>query len=157
MRYSGIIMTEHPPANPAYSLDPIRFTRQLCEIESTTYNEGAVGDFLADFLGSRGWAVEKTPVEQPAENAGGGPRWNVYAGTAGQTPDLVFSTHMDTVPPYIPFSEDAEFMYGRGVSDAKGILAAQVAAAEVLRTAGFRISLLFVSGEETRPAPVPPI
>jgi acetylornithine deacetylase len=124
------------------------FTRQLCEIESTTYHEGAVGDFLADFLGGRGWAVEKTPVEQPAENAGGGPRWNIYAGTAGQTPDLVFSTHMDTVPPYIPFSEDSDFLYGRGVSDAKGILAAQVAAAEALRTAGFRIGMLFVSGEE---------
>ena len=66
----------------------------------------------------------------------------------GQTPDLVFSTHMDTVPPYIPFSEDAEFMYGRGVSDAKGIIAAQVAAAEALRAAGFRIGLLFVIGEE---------
>jgi acetylornithine deacetylase len=141
-------MTEHPPANPAYSLDPIRFTRQLCEIESTTYNEGAVGDFLAEFLGSRGWAVEKTPVEQPAENAGGGSRWNVYACMAGQIPELVFSTHMDTVPPYIHFSEDAEFMYGRGVSDAKGILAAQVAAAEALRAEGFRIGMLFVSGEE---------
>ena len=92
--------------------------------------------------------MEKTPVEQPAENAGGGPRWNIYAGTAGQTPDLVFSTHMDTVPPYIPFSEDSDFLYGRGVSDAKGILAAQVAAAEALRTAGFRIGMLFVSGEE---------
>jgi acetylornithine deacetylase len=55
---------------------------------------------------------------------------------------------MDTVPPYIPFSEDAEFMYGRGVSDAKGIIAAQVAAAEALRAAGFRIGVLFVSGEE---------
>jgi acetylornithine deacetylase len=55
---------------------------------------------------------------------------------------------MDTVPPYIPFSEDADFMYGRGVSDAKGIIAAQVAAAEVLRAAGFRIGVLFVSGEE---------
>ena len=148
MRYSGIIMIEQPLANPAYSLDPIRFTRQLCEIESTTYHEGLVGDFLADFLAARGWAVEKTPVEQPKENAGGGPRWNVYAGIAGQTPDLVFSTHMDTVPPYIPFSEDAEFMYGRGVSDAKGILAAQVAAAEALRAQGFRIGMLFVSGEE---------
>lgn len=63
-------------------------------------------------------------------------------------PDLVFSTHMDTVPPYIPFSEDAEYMYGRGVSDAKGIIAAQIAAAEVLRTAGLRVGLLFVSGEE---------
>jgi acetylornithine deacetylase len=120
----------------------------LCEIESTTYHEGAVGDFLADLLAGRGWAVEKTSVEQPNENAGGGPRWNVYAGAAGETPDLVFSTHMDTVPPYIPFSEDAEFLYGRGVCDAKGILAAQVAAAEALRAAGFRIGLLFVSGEE---------
>jgi acetylornithine deacetylase len=148
VRYSGIIMTEQPPANPAYSLDPIRFTRQLCEIESTTYHEGLVGDFLADFLAARGWTVEKTPVEQPKENAGGGPRWNVYACMAGQIPELVFSTHMDTVPPYIPFSEDSEFMYGRGVSDAKGIIAAQVAAAEALRAEGFRIGLLFVSGEE---------
>lgn len=129
-------------------LDPIRFTRQLCEIESTTYCEGAVGDFLADFLAGRGWRVEKTPVAQPAENPGGGPRWNVYAGIEGQTPDLVFSTHMDTVPPYIAFSEDDEFIYGRGVCDAKGIIAAQTAAAEALRAEGYRVGLLFVSGEE---------
>ncbi|HEY1648067.1 MAG TPA: M20/M25/M40 family metallo-hydrolase [Terracidiphilus sp.] len=129
-------------------LDPIRFTLALCEIESTTYQEGAVGDFLAEFLAQRGWAVEKTPVEQPAESATAGARWNVYAGTAGETPDLVFSTHMDTVPPYIAPSEDEEFLYGRGVSDAKGIIAAQMAAAEVLRAEGFRIGLLFVSGEE---------
>ncbi|MGA2349822.1 MAG: M20/M25/M40 family metallo-hydrolase [Terracidiphilus sp.] len=129
-------------------IDPIRFTRQLCEIESTTYHEGAVADFLADFLGARGWTVEKTPVEQPAESASAGLRWNIYAGTANETPDLVFSTHLDTVPPYIPFSEDDDYLYGRGVCDAKGILAAQVAAAEVLRAEGFRIGLLFVAGEE---------
>jgi len=129
-------------------LDPIGLTRQLCEIESTTYHEGAVGDFLGRFLAGRGWEVEKTPVAQPPESASAGPRWNVYAGPVGQTPDLVFSTHLDTVPPYIPFSEDAEFMYGRGVSDAKGIIAAQIAAAEALRAAGLRIGLLFVSGEE---------
>ena len=130
------------------ALDPIGLTRQLCEIESTTYHEGVVGDFLAGFLAGRGWQVEKTPVEQPTESIAAGARWNVYAGVAGQTPDLVFSTHMDTVPPYIPFREDAEFIYGRGVSDAKGILAAQVAAAEALRGEGFRIGMLFVSGEE---------
>lgn len=129
-------------------LDPIRFTRQLCEIESTTYHEGRVGDFLEDFLAERGWVVEKTSVPQPAESAAGGARWNVFAGVSGQTPDLVFSTHMDTVPPYIPFSEDDQFIYGRGVSDAKGIIAAQVAAAEALWSAGFRVGLLFVSGEE---------
>jgi acetylornithine deacetylase len=129
-------------------LDPIRLTQQLCEIESTTYFEGSVGDFLADFLTGRGWAVEKTAVPQPEESAGQGPRWNVYAGVAGQAPDLVFSTHMDTVPPYIPFREDAEYIYGRGVSDAKGIIAAQLAAAEALRSERFRVGVLFVSGEE---------
>jgi acetylornithine deacetylase len=129
-------------------LDPIRFTRELCEIDSTTYHEGKVGDFLAKALADREWEVEKTPVAQPPESANGGPRWNVYAGIAGKKPDLVFSTHMDTVPPHIAYSEDAEFMYGRGVSDAKGIIAAQVAAAEILRAEGFRIGLLFVSGEE---------
>src|SRR5580692_2507977 len=133
---------------PAAQIDPVGLTRQLCEIDSTTYHEGAVGDFLADFLAGHGWQVEKTPVPQPQESATAGERWNVYAGIAGQAPDLVFSTHLDTVPPYIPFTEDADFMYGRGVSDAKGIIAAQVAAAESLRAAGLRIGLLFVSGEE---------
>jgi acetylornithine deacetylase len=137
-----------PQPAPVHVLDPIRFTLALCEIESTTYNEGAVGDYLAEFLAGRGWEVEKTPVEQPVESAKASPRWNVYAGTAGETPDLVFSTHLDTVPPYIPPTEDAEYLYGRGVSDAKGILAAQVAAAEILRGEGFRVGLLFVSGEE---------
>jgi len=145
LRYSDNIMMND--ASTRAALDPIALTRQLCEIESTTYHEGAVGDLLAGFLAGRGWQVEKTPVPQPPDGAAG-PRWNVYAGPQGQTPDLVFSTHMDTVPPYIPFSEDAEFMFGRGVSDAKGIIAAQVAAAEALRTAGLRIGLLFVSGEE---------
>jgi acetylornithine deacetylase len=142
-------MTELQSADPSVELiDPMRLTRQLCAIESTTYHEGAVGDFLAEFLAMRGWSVEKTPVAQPLESASSGARWNVYAGVAGVRPDLVFSTHMDTVPPYIPFSEDAEFLYGRGVCDAKGILAAQVAAAEALRAEGFAVGLLFVSGEE---------
>ena len=145
MGYPFTIMNS--PIPPA-SIDPIGLTRQLCEIESTTYHEGKVGDFLAEFLSSQGWQVEKTPVAQPLESATAGPRWNVYAGIPGQSPELVFSTHMDTVPPYIPFSEDGQFMYGRGVSDAKGIIAAQVAAATALRHAGFRVGLLFVSGEE---------
>jgi acetylornithine deacetylase len=129
-------------------IDPIGLTRQLCEIESTTYHEGAVGEFLAEFLAGDGWEVEKMPVPQPAESVAKGPRWNVYAGVAGQKPDLVLSTHMDTVPPYIPFSEDDDFLYGRGVSDAKGIIAAQIAAAHALRAEGFHVGVLFVSGEE---------
>jgi acetylornithine deacetylase len=129
-------------------LDPIQLTRELVNIESITYHEGAVGDFLAGWLASRGWQVEKASVSQPAESAQSGDRWNVYAAMPGPAPELVFSTHMDTVPPHIPFSEDAGFMYGRGVCDAKGIIVAQCAAAEALRAAGLRIGLLFVSGEE---------
>jgi acetylornithine deacetylase len=142
-------MSDHLAPNfPVESIDPVQLTRQLCEIESTTYNEGAVGDFLADFLIRHSWEVEKTPIPQPPEKAGAGFRWNVYAGKAGEKPDVVFSTHLDTVPPYIPFSEDDDFLYGRGVCDAKGILAAQVAAAEFLRAVGMRVGLLFVCGEE---------
>ncbi len=138
----------NPPAYSSAVLDPLALTRQLVEIDSTTYQEGAVGEFLAEFLAGRNWAVEKMAVPQ-ADEGGTGPRWNVYAGPSdGQAPELVFSTHVDTVPPYIPFREDDEFLYGRGVCDAKGIIAAQVAAAEELRSAGFRIGLLFVSGEE---------
>jgi acetylornithine deacetylase len=129
-------------------IDPIRLTFELAGIESTTYHEGPAGDFLAEFLARRGWEVEKSPVTQPAESGSTDPRWNVYASAPGETPDLVFSTHIDTVPPYIPPSEDDDYLYGRGVCDAKGIIATQIAAAEALRAAGFRVGLLFVSGEE---------
>ena len=129
-------------------LDPIQLTRELVAIESTTYNEGAMGDYLAGFLAARGWEVKKTPVPQPQESLTSRPRWNVYAGPAESNADLVFSTHMDTVPPYIPLREDEEFLYGRGVCDAKGIIAAQIAAGETLRRDGYAVGLLFVSGEE---------
>lgn len=130
------------------SLDPIQLTRRLVDIESITYNEGAVGTFLAEFLAGRGFAAEKMPVEQHRESRSTSERFNVYAGTAGQTPDVVFSTHMDTVPPFIPSSEDESFIYGRGSCDAKGIIAAQIAATEKLREQGIRVGLLFVAGEE---------
>ncbi len=92
------------------------------------------------------------PVAQPdratTPGSGDGDRFNVYAAMPGITPDVVLSTHMDTVPPYIPCTEDDEFLYGRGTCDAKGIIAAQIAAADRLREAGIKIGLLFVVGEE---------
>jgi len=63
-------------------------------------------------------------------------------------PDVVFSTHMDTVPPFIPSSEDSDNIYGRGSCDAKGIIAAQIAACQRLRKEGMAVGLLFVVGEE---------
>ncbi len=136
-------------------IDPVALTRELVNIESTTYHEGRVGAFLRDLLRDQGYAVEQMPVDQadprttPGAPAGEAEaRINVYAALPGGTPDVVFSTHMDTVPPFFPCTEDAEFLYGRGVCDAKGIIAAQIAAAERLRGAGVGVGLLFVVGEE---------
>ena len=134
-------------------IDPIQLTRQLVDIESTTYHEAPAGEFLATYLASLGYEVERQPVPQPdpvrTPGAGTGPRFNVYATLPGTTPAVVFSTHMDTVPPFLgPCREDAENLYGRGTCDAKGIIAAQIAAAEKLREQGTPVGLLFVVGEE---------
>jgi acetylornithine deacetylase len=135
-------------ARPVDQVDVVALTRRLVDIESITYNEGAVGRELVEILGKRGFSVETMAVAQPSESRGTGERLNVYAGGAGETPDVVLSTHMDTVPPFLPSSEDAEFIYGRGACDAKGIIAAQIAAAERVRAEGVRVGLLFVVGEE---------
>jgi acetylornithine deacetylase len=134
------------------AIDPFQLTKDLVNIDSTTYHEGAAGAFLHDFLVAEKYSVERMAVEQPelatTPGAGRGARFNVYAALPGVTPDVVLSTHMDTVPPYFGCTEDDEFLYGRGVCDAKGIIAAQVAAADRLREAGVKVGLLFVVGEE---------
>jgi acetylornithine deacetylase len=134
------------------AIDPIQLTRQLVDIESTTYNEGLAGAFLHEYLSAQRYTVERMPVVQPDRSntpgAGSGERFNVYAALPGITPDIVLSTHMDTVPPFFGSSEDDEFLYGRGSCDAKGIIAAQVAAADQLREAGVKVALLFLVGEE---------
>jgi acetylornithine deacetylase/succinyl-diaminopimelate desuccinylase-like protein len=128
-------------------LDPIALTRALMDIESVTYNEGAVGLYLDGLLRERGFTVERTAVPQPPNSKFSGERFNVY-GDSGVRPDVVLSTHMDTVPPFIPSKEDDLYLYGRGACDAKGIIAAQLAAAERLRADGVSVGVLFVVGEE---------
>jgi acetylornithine deacetylase len=115
------------------------FTRELMSIDSTTWQEGAAGQWLRDFLVRVGFQVETQEVS--------GDRINVYARLGD--PLVTFSSHIDTVPPYIPFSEDDEKIYGRGACDAKGIVAAQVFAALHLKEQGVQqIGLLYVVGEE---------
>jgi acetylornithine deacetylase len=114
-------------------------TRQLIDIESITGNEAAVGEFLFARLSELGFQAEKMSVESN--------RFNVYA-TAGKDPAVVFSTHIDTVPPFIPSREDDKNIYGRGACDTKGIIAAMLAASMRLKTASIPIGLLFVVGEE---------
>jgi acetylornithine deacetylase len=129
-------------------MDPIALTRQLVDIESITGNEAAVGEFLLFELTALGFQAKKMPVPFPPEIAAGGrERFNVYASTGGR-PEIVFSTHMDTVPPFLGSREDETRIYGRGSCDAKGIMAAQIAAALRLRDAGVKVGLLYVVGEE---------
>lgn len=122
-------------------MDAVTLTRQLIDIESVSGNEAAVGNYLYGELCRIGYQTKKMPVE--------GDRFNVYATLPeNPNPAVVFSTHMDTVPPFIPSSEDAGHIYGRGSCDAKEIIAAQIAAAERLRQQGIYVGLLFVVGEE---------
>lgn len=122
-------------------MDVVSLTRQLVDMESITGNEGQVGTFLAQRLQQLGYNVERMIAE--------GERANVYATAPEQpNPEIVFSTHMDTVPPFIQSSEDETRIYGRGSCDAKGIIAAQVAAAERLRQEQIYVGLLFLVGEE---------
>ena len=115
-------------------------TRRLIDIPSLTGDEGAVGSFLAEHVEALGYHVERQEIAPG--------RFNILATTA-EPPHIVFSTHMDTVPPFIPSSEDDEYIYGRGSCDAKGIIAAQIFAAEALRSTGMQnIGLLFTVDEE---------
>jgi len=122
-------------------MDLFKLTRRLIDIESITPNESAVGDFLVDELRRRNFDAQKMAVE--------GARANVLATSPeNPRPEVFFSTHMDTVPPFIASSEDDKRIYGRGACDAKGIIAAQIMAAEKLRHEGVFAGLLFLVGEE---------
>ena len=122
-------------------MDIVALNRQLVDIESITGNEATVGHFLEQELRKLGYESQRMQVE--------GDRANVWAVSPQEpNPAIVFSTHMDTVPPFIPSSEDENKIYGRGCCDAKGIIATQIAAAERLRKEGIYVGLLFLVGEE---------
>jgi acetylornithine deacetylase len=121
------------------AFDPLAFARALINIDSTTGREAEAGQWLARELRGLGYSVVEQPLERGCAN--------VIATL--DPPEVVFSTHFDCVPPFFPSRVENGRLYGRGSCDAKGILAAQVAAAERIRATGERrVGLLFVVGEE---------
>lgn len=120
-----------------------QLTRSLIDIDSVTPNEEAIGDFLFDYLqplARRFRGVIETQDVAPGRN-------NVLVHWG--EPEVVFSTHMDTVPPFIPSREDEEHIWGRGACDTHGIAAAMICAVENLLEAGARdLGMLLVVGEE---------
>ncbi len=122
-------------------------TRALVDIESITNHEKDIGLFLlgrlSELAARTGGRVERMEVEPE--------RFNVFA--CWGEPFVTLSTHMDTVPPFIPSREDEEYIWGRGACDTKGIIAAMITAAEKLLEEGRRnFGLLFVVGEERNSA-----
>ena len=121
-------------------MELFELTKALVNIPSVTGHEGACTEFMRYQLLERRYRVELQTVSDG--------RSNVLAFHG--VPEVVLSTHLDTVPPFVPASEDDEFIYGRGSCDAKGIVASQMLAAERLRDEGVRdFGLLFLVGEET--------
>ncbi|HEX9564259.1 MAG TPA: M20/M25/M40 family metallo-hydrolase [Gemmatimonadaceae bacterium] len=114
--------------------------RELMAIDSTTGLEGAVIDAMERLLAGRGWPVFRIPVAPARE---------CLLARSEPDPDVTFSTHLDTVPPFIAPMLSGDRLSGRGACDAKGIAAAMVEAAGILRDRGERVALLFVVGEET--------
>lgn len=128
-------------------MDLFELTRALADIESVTNNEASAGEFLIRHLSPLavkfGGRVERMQVEAR--------RFNVFASWG--KPVVTLSTHMDTVPPFFRSRENEEFLWGRGVCDAKGIIAAMITAVEKLLADGISdLGLLFVVGEERNSA-----
>lgn len=119
--------------------DVVALAAELLAIQSSSGSEGEAVEFVSRWLIGRGWSVELQEVSKG--------RANVWATRKGK--GVTLSTHLDTVPPYIPPREHEGRLYGRGSSDAKGIAAAMMIAADRLAKAGEeRVDLLFVVGEE---------
>ena len=119
--------------------DVVALAAELLAIQSSSGSEGEAVEFVSRWLIGRGWSVELQEVSRG--------RANVWATRKGK--GVTLSTHLDTVPPYIPPREHDGRLYGRGSSDAKGIAAAMMIAADRLAKAGEeRVDLLFVVGEE---------
>ncbi|KAK9452672.1 hypothetical protein V1511DRAFT_132613 [Dipodascopsis uninucleata] len=126
--------------------DLIGLHKALIQQSSITGREMGVASFLGEYLEDQGFTVELQPVAEERVNV------FAYKGKKRETRILVTS-HIDTVPPYIPYSVHDGYIWGRGSVDAKASVAAQVIAVEQeLAAQGAEegdIALLYVVGEET--------
>jgi len=121
--------------------DVVSLAAELLAIQSTTGNETAVVDYVSRWLVARGWNVTLQEVTRG--------RANVWASRSGGAKGVTLSTHLDTVPPFVPPRLEGTRLLGRGAADAKGIAAAMLVAADRLVANGEKsVEVLFVVGEE---------
>ncbi|CAH6723960.1 hypothetical protein CLIB1444_24S00408 [[Candida] jaroonii] len=122
----------------------IDFHKSLVDINSISRHEYEVAMVLKSFLEDQGLTVE---LQQVGNN-----RYNVFSYIKTPSSKVLLTSHIDTVPPYIPYSVDGTKIYGRGTCDAKGSVASQVFSFLSLWNRGLikdgDVSMLFVVGEE---------
>jgi len=122
-------------------MDVIELARQCIKIESITGNEAPFAQFLEEFFDRQGWYSTRESIEED--------RWNLRVKPRKESfPEVYFCSHLDTVGPYFEFSEDNEYLYGRGACDTKGIIGAMIGAGTTLLSEGFETGYLFTVGEE---------
>lgn len=147
------------PSAPPYRDSLISLHKSLVDFNSTTGSEADVGEFLIDYLTAQGFIAERQTL--PSSN-GSAVRFNVVAWPASRQSNsskVVVTSHIDTVPPYIPYSRTGPepptaetVIAGRGTVDAKGSVATQVTALLNLlstgQVTGDDVMLVYVVGEE---------
>ena len=122
----------------------------MLEIDSTSGRERALADFLAGRLATGRNRVERFDVESMAADVPQGCRIPQNLLFSWGTPRVIFCTHLDTVPPYIPPTGDGMSLKGRGTCDAKGQIFAMWEACKALEAKGYSgFGLLLLAGEET--------
>ncbi|MCF7802770.1 MAG: M20/M25/M40 family metallo-hydrolase [Candidatus Marinimicrobia bacterium] len=123
-------------------MDVIDLARDFIRIESISENEAPFAGYLQSFFDGHGWETERTQITDD--------RWNLLTKPSRDAePEIYFCSHLDTVAPFVEFSEDDDYLYGRGACDTKGVIAAMIGAAfQLVHSGTDNIGFLFTVGEE---------
>jgi acetylornithine deacetylase len=149
---------------PSYRSELLSLHKSLIETSSVSGTEHDVGVWLESYLEKKGYTTSRQELEPFENTPDGKPRFNVLAwrqdGKKTFDPKIAVSSHIDVVPPHIPYGiDDGEItketmITGRGSVDAKGSVAAQITAVEHLiehdKIDAHKVLLLFVVGEEVK-------
>jgi acetylornithine deacetylase len=149
---------------PSYRSELLSLHKSLIETSSVSGTEHDVGVWLESYLEKKGYTTARQELEAFENTPDGKPRFNVLAwrqdGKKTFNPKIAVSSHIDVVPPHIPYGiDDGEvtketMITGRGSVDAKGSVSAQITAVEHLveqdKIDPYKVLLLFVVGEEVK-------
>lgn len=136
--------------------ETLDLTRRLVTLESVTGEiKPAVVQTFDGILQEQGYKTTRVPTSSGT---------HFYATMGSGRTHLAFISHYDVVPagerwdtaPFEP-TVRAGKLYGRGVCDMKGGLAAQILAGKYLATVGMKVSLFIAADEEDQSEGIPAI